>query len=62
MIKILYITLLLNALILGAQSAPISLDFNSFDASYSQDQKLRLSFRCTGGSGVYTFGFRNIPA
>lgn len=56
-----YLVMILLALIVRAQ-APISLDFNAFDASYSQDQKLRLSFRCTGGSGAYTFEFRNIPA
>ena len=62
MMKGQYLVILLVIYVLGTQAAPISLDFNAFDASYSQDQKLRLSFRCTGGSGVYSFEFRNIPA
>lgn len=43
-------------------AAPISVDFSGFDAVFSQNQRLKISFRCTGGSGVYQFGFKNIPS
>lgn len=49
-------------LCLGAEAAPISVDFSAFEATFSQDQRLRLTLKCTGGSGVFQFEFKNIPS
>lgn len=62
MVKRVFLIIALLALHFHAQPAPIALDFNGFEAAYSQDQKLKLTFRCTGGSGSYSFDFKNVPA
>lgn len=49
-------------LYIGAKAAPISVDFSAFEATFSQDQRLKLTLKCTGGSGVFQFEFKNIPS